>query len=157
MIKVFLSIIVLMAGSVFLISFSSNNAKLNIGRADTIPSARKAITDKILIDLSTKAKSPADQVYPNLKTFNAANRITAKQLLDTMQYWSASLDVNCEYCHKGTDWASDELSAKQIARDMYTMQRTINTTLLTKVKDLASKDARVNCNTCHHGSVLPLE
>jgi hypothetical protein len=93
----------------------------------------------------------------NIKLFTGKDRISAKQLLDTMQYWSRSLDINCDYCHKQNDWANETPQAKQIARDMYRMQSTINDDLLAKIKHLATQGATINCNTCHHGSVLPLD
>src|SRR6476469_2752827 len=154
MIKVFSCICILILSAVLLVSFNSSKTSVVITIKDTVPVVRIQ-TEKMIRELGVKSICAADSVFKNLTIYNAQNRITAKQLMDTMQYWSNSLDISCNYCHKENDWASDALSAKQIARDMHKMQSTINKTLLIKIKNLASERAEINCYTCHHGSVLP--
>lgn len=157
MIKVISCIIVMVVFSAAIVSYGSPEGSEMHAYSDTVPAGRKAVTDELLRDLRAQLNESADAVFKNLKLYNTSHRISVKQLIDTMEYWSRSLDINCDYCHQKNDWASEALSAKQIARDMYAMQNTINKELLTKIKHLASEPAVINCNTCHHGSVLPLD
>ena len=52
---------------------------------------------------------PAEAVYKNIKVFKGT---PAKDILPAMQFMSASLKVNCGFCHAPGDFASDAKEEK---------------------------------------------
>jgi hypothetical protein len=83
------------------------------------------------------------------------------QVIATMQAFSASLGVACNYCHvqegRGgrNDFASDEKAPKKAARGMMLLAREINTRLPEAVGKPADATTRVGCATCHRGVPIP--
>jgi hypothetical protein len=83
------------------------------------------------------------------------------QVLATMQAFTQSLGVQCNYCHvfegRGgrNDMASDEKPAKKAARGMMLLAREINTKLPDAVGKAADATTRVGCATCHRGVPIP--
>ena len=88
---------------------------------------------------------PAEKAFKNIKTLTGT---PSSEVIPSMKFMSASLKVDCEFCHKGDDFASDEKQAKEAARHMIVMQRDINT------KNFNGR-TQVTCNTCHNGSPNP--
>jgi hypothetical protein len=88
---------------------------------------------------------PAEKVYKNIKTLTGT---PASEVIPSMKFMCASLKVDCEFCHKADDFASDEKQPKEAARHMIEMQRDINT------KNFNGR-VQVTCNTCHNGSPHP--
>ncbi|HEY7284329.1 MAG TPA: c-type cytochrome [Vicinamibacterales bacterium] len=84
-----------------------------------------------------------------------------EQLLQTMQAFSQSLGVQCNYCHvfegRGgrNDMASDEKPTKKTARQMLLLAREINEKLPAAVGKGADATTRVGCATCHRGVPIP--
>ena len=87
----------------------------------------------------------AEEVYKNIKTLKGT---PASEVIPSMKFMCASLKVDCEFCHKENDFASDEKQAKEATRHMIEMQRDINT------KNFNGR-TQVTCNTCHNGSPKP--
>jgi tetratricopeptide (TPR) repeat protein len=87
--------------------------------------------------------------------------ISREQLLQTMQAFSQSLGVQCNYCHvfegRGgrNDMASDEKPPKKTARQMLIFAREINEKLPAVVGKGADSTTRVGCATCHRGVAIP--
>lgn len=87
--------------------------------------------------------------------------IPREQLLATMQAFTASLGVQCNYCHvqegRGgrNDMASDEKQPKKTARQMMIFARELNEKLPAVVSKNASETTRVGCATCHRGVPIP--
>src|SRR4051812_21385315 len=83
------------------------------------------------------------------------------QVLATMQAFTQSLGVQCNYCHvqegRGgrNDMASDEKPTKKAARGMMTLAREINAKLPEAVGKGAEATTRVGCATCHRGVPIP--
>ena len=83
------------------------------------------------------------------------------QVIATMQAFTASLGVACNYCHvqegRGgrNDFASDEKAPKKAARGMMLLAREINTKLPEAVGKGAGTTTRVGCATCHRGVPIP--
>ena len=83
------------------------------------------------------------------------------QVIATMQAFTASLGVACNYCHvqegRGgrNDFASDEKPPKKAARGMMLLAREINTKLPEAVGKSAETTTRVGCATCHRGVPIP--
>ena len=102
--------------------------------------------------IAGKEKAPAKEVFKNLKLFG---EMPAERLLGVMEGgFSKSLGVGCTHCHNPAAWDSDEKDAKQIAREMSGLARSIREQLA-GIEKLGSRNPTVNCTTCHRGNVKP--
>jgi photosynthetic reaction center cytochrome c subunit len=83
------------------------------------------------------------------KNIQALKGIPADQLIPAMQFITASLGADCEYCHDHQAMDSDDKKPKKIARQMMTMMFDI---------DKSNFDGRleVTCYTCHRGATKPI-
>ncbi len=108
---------------------------------------------------AAKAGSPAnvktaEQAFKNIQSLKG---VPADQLLPAMQYFNASLGVECNFCHvTQPQWApdKDDREEKRTARQMIEMTRGIN-------QGHFKGQPEVGCATCHGGlshprSVAPL-
>ncbi|HEV2350321.1 MAG TPA: c-type cytochrome [Terriglobia bacterium] len=91
------------------------------------------------------APQTAVQKFKNIQVLKD---IPADQLVPAMQFISASLGVECEYCHVHNAFDKDDKEKKKIARKMITMMMAIN-------KDNFHGHLNVTCNSCHHGAASP--
>jgi hypothetical protein len=86
---------------------------------------------------------------------------TREQVLATMQAFTQSLGVQCNYCHvqegRGgrNDMAADEKPTKKAAREMMLLARDINAKLPAAVSKASDATTRVGCATCHRGVAIP--
>src|SRR5215475_13098078 len=71
----------------------------------------------------TAEAKTAEQVYKNITELKGT---PADQLGPAMQFISASLGVNCEFCHVQGKFEADDKGAKKTAREMIAMQNMIN-------------------------------
>jgi photosynthetic reaction center cytochrome c subunit len=92
----------------------------------------------------------AEQQYKNIKTLEG---VPADQIIPAMQFITASLGVDCEYCHirEGHQMVfdKDDKKPKLAARKMIEMMNAIN-------KDNFESKKEVTCNTCHRGAAHPV-
>jgi photosynthetic reaction center cytochrome c subunit len=88
----------------------------------------------------------AEEQYKNIQTLKG---IPADQLIPTMQFISASLGVECDFCHVQGAFDKDDKKPKQTARKMIEMMFAINA-------DNFDRHREVTCYSCHHGSLEPL-
>jgi photosynthetic reaction center cytochrome c subunit len=88
----------------------------------------------------------AEQQFKNIQ---ALKGIPAEQLIPTMQFISASLGVECEFCHVGRQMDKDDKKEKQTARKMIAMELAIN-------RENFDGKVQVTCHTCHRGSPRPV-
>jgi hypothetical protein len=88
----------------------------------------------------------ADQAYKNITQLKGT---PADQLVPAMQFISASLGVDCEFCHVRGKMEVDEKPAKKTARSMMAMTAAIN-------KDSFNGRGQVTCYSCHRGSARPV-
>src|SRR5215470_4580583 len=65
----------------------------------------------------------AEQQFKNIQ---ALKGVPAEQLVPTMQFISASLGVECDFCHVDRQMDKDDKKEKQTARKMIAMQLAIN-------------------------------
>src|SRR5208337_3756984 len=93
---------------------------------------------------SAPAKTAAEQ----FKNIQVLKSIPADQLVPTMQFMSASLGVECEFCHVEREMDRDDKKNKKTAREMMRMVFAIN-------QNNFSGEREVTCNTCHRGAVHP--
>ncbi|WP_417431661.1 c-type cytochrome [Halpernia sp.] len=116
---------------------------------------------------STKLYKPVRETqseWQNLKVL--PQNISKDSLHFVMKTFSASLGVNCAFCHasktddpKKLDFASDAKQAKLIARGMLEMTNDINSKyFLPHVPEPKPKQiTAVYCITCHRGTPNPTE
>ena len=72
----------------------------------------------------------------------------ADQLIPAMTFISASLGVECSFCHVEGKMELDEKKTKNTAREMMAMTAAIN-------KNSFGGKREVTCYSCHHGSAHP--
>jgi photosynthetic reaction center cytochrome c subunit len=87
-----------------------------------------------------------EQAFKNIKVLKG---LPADQLIPSMQFISASLGVECEFCHVERAFEKDDKKPKEAARKMIQMMLAIN-------QDNFEGHREVTCNTCHRGSVHPV-
>jgi hypothetical protein len=114
--------------------------------------------------LSIAASLPQERETPKLVNLKVFPKNIPYRVLDkTMDEWSASLGVHCNFCHarneqtKKMDFASDAKPEKTAARHMFLMAAKINKKFFKAQKDSLGMvmESSVNCNTCHHGTAHP--
>lgn len=100
----------------------------------------------------SNAASPqtAAQHYKNIQVLKD---IPADELIPSMQFITAALGVECEFCHvegpdKRLEFDKDDKDEKKTAREMMQMMFALN-------KNNFDGKLGVSCNTCHRGSPHP--
>ena len=105
--------------------------------------------------LGARAQSPAapklaEEQFKNIKVLKG---VPAEQIFPSMQFITASLGVECEYCHvrgdKGLEFEKDDKKNKVTARKMMEMMFAIN-------KDNFEGHREVTCYSCHRGAADPI-
>jgi photosynthetic reaction center cytochrome c subunit len=94
----------------------------------------------------TEEVQTAEQKFNNVQVLK---EIPADQLIPSMQFISASLGVECEFCHVQRAMDKDDKKPKLTARKMMTMMMQIDA-------DSFKNEREVTCYTCHRGSVHPV-
>jgi photosynthetic reaction center cytochrome c subunit len=94
---------------------------------------------------SGSAVKTAAEQYKNIRVMKD---IPADQLMPAMQFITASLGVECDFCHVEHEFDKDDKEEKQTARKMMQMMFTIN-------QNHFEGEREVTCNTCHRGSPHP--
>jgi photosynthetic reaction center cytochrome c subunit len=92
------------------------------------------------------APKKAEEQFKNIQVLKG---IPADQLIPAMQFITASLGVECEFCHVQGAFEKDEKKPKQTARKMMEMMFAIN-------KDNFEGHREVTCYSCHRGSTDPV-
>ena len=92
------------------------------------------------------APKTAAQQFKNIQVLKA---IPADQLIPAMQFITASLGVDCEYCHVERAFDKDDKKPKQFARHMMEMMITVN-------NENFEGQRWVTCYTCHQGAAKPV-
>ncbi|MDQ1409499.1 MAG: photosynthetic reaction center cytochrome c subunit [Acidobacteriaceae bacterium] len=88
----------------------------------------------------------AEEQFKNIQVLKG---IPADQLIPAMQFITASLGVDCEYCHDHQAMDGDDKKPKKIARQMMTMMFDID-------KNNFDGRLEVTCYTCHRGAAKPV-
>ena len=99
----------------------------------------------VRLEAQQPATRSAEQSYKNIKVLKT---IPADQLMPSMQFISASLGVECEFCHVSGAFEKDEKKPKETARKMMEMMFAIN-------KSHFEDHREVTCYSCHHGNAKP--
>jgi photosynthetic reaction center cytochrome c subunit len=87
----------------------------------------------------------AEQAYKNIQVLKG---VPADQLIPAMQFISASLGVQCDFCHVENAFDKDDKETKQTARKMMRMMFAIN-------KENFDGHQEVTCFACHRGARKP--
>lgn len=97
--------------------------------------------------MQTVQVETAGQKFKNIKVLND---MPADQMGKVMNLFSASLGVNCNYCHvsNDADFEKDGKEEKESARQMIKMTFDIN-------KNNFDNRPEISCNTCHQGHTHP--
>jgi photosynthetic reaction center cytochrome c subunit len=98
-------------------------------------------------DTSVNAQEKAAQ--PRFKNLQVLKDIPPDQLIPAMQFISASLGVECEFCHVRDAFDKDDKQSKQTARRMIQMMFALDA-------DQFHGERAVTCYTCHRGSAKPV-
>lgn len=91
------------------------------------------------------APKKAEEQFKNIQVLKG---FPAEQVFPTMQFITASLGVECEFCHVQNAFDKDDKKPKQAARKMMQMMFAIN-------KDSFDGHREVTCYSCHRGSAHP--
>jgi photosynthetic reaction center cytochrome c subunit len=97
---------------------------------------------------SAAAPGPKTAVQ-QFKNIQVLKDIPADQLIPAMQFITASLGVECEFCHVQGAFEKDDKKPKVTARKMMEMMTTIN-------QDNFEGNREVTCYSCHRGSTAPV-
>jgi outer membrane lipoprotein-sorting protein len=92
------------------------------------------------------APKTASQQFKNIQVLKD---IPADQLIPAMQFITASLGVDCEYCHVEHAFDKDDKKPKVMARKMMEMMITINS-------ENFEGHRMVTCYSCHRGAAHPV-
>jgi hypothetical protein len=109
---------------------------------------RGATAQSTVASQTANAHSPktAEQQFKNIQVLKG---VPADQFIPAMQFISASLGVECEFCHVQGAFEKDDKKPKQTARKMMEMMFAIN-------KDNFEGHREVTCYSCHRGSLDPV-
>ncbi|MDP9146064.1 MAG: c-type cytochrome [Acidobacteriota bacterium] len=88
----------------------------------------------------------AEEQFKNIQVLKG---IPADQLMPAMQFITASLGVDCEFCHDHQAMDNDDKKPKKIARKMITMMFDID-------KNNFDGRLEVTCYSCHRGAAKPV-
>jgi len=91
-------------------------------------------------------EKPAEQVYRNVQVFKG---LPASQLYPAMNFITAALGVTCAHCHVPNQFEKDDKAAKQTARRMIEMTRTLD-------RNNFGEAQTITCYTCHRGQLQPV-
>jgi photosynthetic reaction center cytochrome c subunit len=97
---------------------------------------------------SNEPPSPTQAAESVFKNIQVLKGIPADQLVPSMRFITASLGVECNYCHVPEQFEKDDKKPKQIARDMMRMMLTIDKSSFAGFRE-------VTCYSCHRGSPKP--
>jgi photosynthetic reaction center cytochrome c subunit len=95
---------------------------------------------------SSAAPKAAEQVYKNIQVLRG---VPAEQLIPAMQFITASLGVQCDFCHRDNAFEKDDNENKQTARKMMRMMFAID-------QQNFDGHREVTCYSCHRGAHKPV-
>jgi photosynthetic reaction center cytochrome c subunit len=120
-------------------------------RGRRIMLAGSCVTAILILAAAMPAQAPqtqktTEQVFKNIQVLKG---IPADELIPSMQFITAALGVECDFCHVQGAFDKDDKKPKLIARKMMTMMFAID-------RDNFEGHHVVTCNSCHRGSPHPV-
>jgi len=94
---------------------------------------------------SQAGERKAEEQFKNIQVLKG---VPAEQIFPSMQFITASLGVECDFCHVQGAFEKDDKKTKQTARKMMEMMFVIN-------KGNFEGHREVTCYSCHRGSAQP--
>ncbi|MFM9903179.1 MAG: c-type cytochrome [Pyrinomonadaceae bacterium] len=112
--------------------------------------AAVAIASLIFVQSRQLAQTQVETAGQKFKSIKVLNDMPAEQMGKVMNMISASLGVNCGFCHASNDgdYEKEGFEHKDMARKMMKMMFDLN-------KANFNGRPEINCNTCHHGISHP--
>jgi photosynthetic reaction center cytochrome c subunit len=104
-----------------------------------------SLTGDLRQDSAGSAPQKAEDVFKNIQVLKG---VPSEQLMAAMRFITASLGVECGYCHVPDHFEQDDKKPKLIARDMMRMMLAID-------KNSFEDNREVTCYSCHRGSPKP--
>ena len=89
--------------------------------------------------------------WQNVQVLTDVSAAEFTRTMTAMSQWVGGNAGNCAYCHVLTNFASDSLYTKVVARRMLQMTRNVNTNWRAHVGQTG-----VTCYTCHRGAPVPV-
>ncbi|HEY6766768.1 MAG TPA: c-type cytochrome [Candidatus Sulfotelmatobacter sp.] len=108
--------------------------------------AAKAQSGALQASSTSSAPKMAEEQFKNIQVLKG---VPADQLIPAMQFITASLGVECDFCHVQGAMDKDDKKPKKTARLMMQMMFAIN-------KDNFNGNREVTCYSCHRGSTDPV-
>jgi hypothetical protein len=102
-----------------------------------------------LVVEATAQETAPKKTEERFKNIQVLKGYPAEDLIPTMQFIAASLNVECDFCHVDRANEKDDKEHKQIARKMIAMTLAID-------KEHFGGKHEVTCFSCHRGSEHPL-
>jgi photosynthetic reaction center cytochrome c subunit len=130
-------------------TLSRRNFLLGMALSASVAGAMLSVQAKPQTPPAPGAKSEPKTAAQQFKNIEVLKDIPAEQLIPAMQFISASLGVECEYCHVRGAFEKDDKKPKLMARKMITMMMNIN-------KDNFEGHREVTCYSCHRGATDPI-
>lgn len=117
-------------------------------------------TSEYLDPESLVAMAEYSAAFPEPQNVQVLEGMTTAEISGYMvKYMSGGLKVDCTYCHNIADFSSDEVPAKETARQMLIMTADLNQNWLPLLADLTPNKQpsgkQIACATCHLGEPLP--
>ena len=84
----------------------------------------------------------------NYRNVEVLTGMTDREILSTMQSWSRDLGVTCVVCHVQGDFAAEDMTQKQVAREMSQM-----VSILNELPYFSDSDRKADCFLCHKGAL----
>jgi photosynthetic reaction center cytochrome c subunit len=122
---------------------AANSSKAAAQAADSSKAAAQSTRP------AAAAPATAPTAAEKFKNIQVLKTIPADQLIPSMQFITASLGVDCEYCHVEHAFDKDDKKPKLTARKMITMMMAINA-------DNFKGEREVTCYSCHRGAADPV-
>lgn len=136
-----------------LITLSNETAfNKNSTDSDSIDAQKKIYVDMVNESIKGREEMQADSVFKNIQIMKTVPAGRLVMIMD--KGFSKALGVGCDHCHNTNDWASDEKNTKKITREMMKMSGQIRE-MISEIKEIESKEATINCTTCHRGEIVP--
>jgi hypothetical protein len=95
--------------------------------------------------IGNRGSEPAEKVFQDIKLLKGK---PASRLPGMMAALTGLLGVHCSHCHVPGQWESEEKSAKEVTREQFEMQQTINDRYF-------RGEQKVTCWTCHRAHSVP--
>jgi photosynthetic reaction center cytochrome c subunit len=114
-------------------------------QADAAPGDQERALAEVRKFIGDRGTEPAEKIFRHIEVLKGK---PASRLPGMMAALTGLLGVRCSHCHVPGRWESEEKHAKQVAREQFAMQATINSRYF-------RGENKITCWTCHRGQPVP--